>query len=368
MKTARGLIIPACCLCLSSLLFISGCQMKKQTGVNNEEAGSSENVQYETVKIDFSKADTDKIITKFTGDTLEKALKNGAKSEKYDGFESLTYENGTQYFTYTERTFNGLGPVITYKDQYEMAGEQYEGVLSDITYDLTGNNVFGIATRKKLPDESLDNCTREEALNYCNQYAELLGYGPGNSTADVYAITIDKLKDTMIPCYGPLKGIDNKKILSDDKLGKIQEKYPWTKEYEAMYIIYKPCVNGMLLDSIFCSMEMVYVPAYGKIVYAVGYIPWTVTGTEPLEDKIISKEEAVEEAKLLSNTADKDNIKIEDVTMVYSQNMTRLGDSELDLCWRVYYKIENSAEYTGAKAYKSVLINAVTGEEYYINS
>ena len=41
MKTARSLIIPVCCLCLLSLLFISGCQMKKQTEINNEEAGSS---------------------------------------------------------------------------------------------------------------------------------------------------------------------------------------------------------------------------------------------------------------------------------------------------------------------------------------
>lgn len=366
MKTTRSLIIPVCCLCLLFLLFLSSCQMKREVETNSEEAGNSEDIQYETVKVDFSKADLDKIITKFTGDNLEQALKNGAEPINHNGFDAVTYEHGTQYFSYTERTFNDLGPVVMYKDQYEMAGKQYEEVISDITYGLKSTNIFGIAIRKKFPDESLDSCTKEEALNYCNQYAELLGYGPGNSTADVYAITIDKLKDTMMPCYGPFKGIDNKKILSDDKMAEIQEKYPWTKEYEAMYIIYKPCLNGMLLDSIFCSMEMVYVPAYGKIVYAVGYIPWTVTGTEPLEDEIISKEEAVEEAKLLTNTADKDNIKIEDVAMVYSQNMTCLVDNELDLCWRVYYKIENSAEYTGAKAYKSVLINAVTGEEYII--
>ena len=50
--------------------------------------------------------------------------------------------------------------------------------------------------------------------------------------------------------------------------------------------------------------------------------------------------------------------------MVYSLNIKHLyEDNELDLCWRVDYKIENSAAHKGAEAYKSVLINAITGEE-----
>ena len=67
---------------------------------------------------------------------------------------------------------------------------------------------------------------------------------------------------------------------------------------------------------------------------------------------------------LLSNTANKDNIKIEDVTMVYSQNIVHLRENNgLDLCWRVDFKVENSAMYQDAMAYQSVLVNAVTGEE-----
>ena len=361
MKATRSLIIP---ICLLSLLFLSSCQMKRQVETSHKEAGtsSSENIQYEIINAENNKGDIDKIIEKFTGDTLEEAVKNGAVFEKSYGEDSVTYEKGTKSFSYTGKSREGLGPVITYKDQYEMAGEQYETLLSFMTSSLK-YNLIGTNIRKQLPDESLDNCTKEEVINYCNPYAELLGYSPDNSLTEVYALTAGKIKDESITCYGPLKGINNKKALSSDELHRIEEKYPWTKEYEALYVVYKPYTNGLLFDSSYCCLQMVYVPVYGKIVYLFGEMPWTVK-EKSIPDKLISKEDAIAEAMLLSNTANKDNIKIEDVTMVYSQNIVHLRENNgLDLCWRVDFKVENSAMYQDAMAYQSVLVNAVTGEE-----
>ncbi len=370
MKIKRQVTRTVYCLCLISL-FLSGCQMKKQaetrqTETDQAETGGSKDTIYETVTVKNSKGDIDKIVQMFTGDTLEEAIKNGAEFEKSYGEDSITYEKGVKFLSFSGKSKEGLGPVISYRDNYEMAGRQYYSALSGITYSLK-KNLFGTTIRNKLPDENIDGCTKEEALNYCNPYAELLGYGKNNSVAEVYALTLDNLlKDSItgLPQYGPLKGIDNKELelLTDDEFDKLQEKYPWTKEYEALYIVYKPYINGLVFESSYGALEMVYAPAYGKIVYLMGEMPWTVNEKKKA-DKIITKEEAEKEAVTLTK-AKKDNVKVENITMVYSQNILHLReDNSLDLCYRVDLKIENSAMYTGPKAYQSILINAVTGEE-----
>ena len=366
MKIKKQVTRTVYCLCLISF-FLSGCQMKKQVKTSKEDVtDGGSNIQYENVIIGHSKCDIEKVIKKCTGYTLEEALKNGAKKEKINGVINILYEKDIQYFSYSERYNDVLGPGIIYKYQYEMASEQYEELLSVVASPLV-NNLFGTALRKNLPGESIDGCTKEEALKYCNQYAKLFGYNPDNSLAEVYALDIDSMSKGSVTgsqSYGPLKGINNNKTLSFFEVRDIEEKYPWTKEYEALYVVYKPCINGLVLDSRFCSAQMVYAPAYGRVVYIEAEFPFVLKEKRPLEEKTITKEEAVAEAKLLSNTANKDNIKIEDVTMVYSLNIKHLyEDNELDLCWRVDYKIENSAAHKGAEAYKSVLINAITGEE-----
>ncbi|MFG6392852.1 MAG: hypothetical protein K1W24_01480 [Lachnospiraceae bacterium] len=359
----KKVFIPVCCISLM-VSFLSGCQMKKQAETSQIEAEGSKDTIYETVTVKNSKGDIDKIVQKFTGDTLEEAIKNGAEFEKSYGEDSIVYEKGVKFLSFSGKSKEGLGPVISYKDNYEMAGNQYYEVLSGITYSLT-KNLFGTTIRNKLPGENIDGCTKEEALKYCNPYAELLGYSKDNSVAEVYALTLDSLlkgSETGVPHYGPLKGIDNKKPLPDDEFDKLQEKYLWTKEYEALYVVYKPYTNGLVFESSYGALEMIYAPAYEKIVYLFGEMPWIVNEKKKA-DKIITKEEAEKEAVTVTK-AKKDNVKIENVTMVYSQNILHLRENNsLDLCYRVDLKIENSAMYTGPKAYQSVLINAVTGEE-----
>ncbi len=363
MKIKKQVTRTVYCLCLISF-FLSGCQMKKQAETSQIETEGSEDTIYETVTVKNSKGDIDKIIQKFTGDTLEEAIKNGVELKKSYGEDSITYEKGVKRLKFSGKIKEGLGPLISYEDNYEMAGWQYDSVLNGITYSLKGN-LFGATIRNKLPGEDIDGCTKEEALKYCNPYAELLGYGKDNSVAEVYALTLDSLlkgSETGVPHYGPLKGIDNKKPLPDDEFDKLQEKYLWTKEYEALYVVYKPYTNGLVFESSYGALEMIYAPAYEKIVYLFGEMPWIVNEKKKA-DKIITKEEAEKEAVTVTK-AKKDNVKIENVTMVYSQNILHLRENNsLDLCYRVDLKIENSAMYTGPKAYQSILINAVTGEE-----
>ena len=256
----------------------------------------------------------------------------------------------------------GLGPTIVYRDEYEMAATQYENGIGW----LAGShsiNVFDYGIRKVLTEENLDNCSKEEVLEYCNPYAEVLGYNAENFEVEVYAVTIDKFNSIEEPSYAPFKGINNNEVISTEEQIEIQENYPWSKEYEAMYVIYKPHINGLLLDSYICSLTMVYVPIYGKVVYVTGDIPWTVTETTPV-DSLISKEDAITETMLINNITNKDNITVDNVSLVYSTELSHIQeDNELDLCWKVDYKIENSVQYSGTDAYKTTLINAVTGEE-----
>lgn len=361
MRVGRRVVLSIYCMGLITV-FLSGCQMKKQANVGSEVSGDGENQSGEILKVENSKGDLEKLVQNFIGITLDEAVQNGAEYEEENGEESLTYEKGTTFFSYTGKSMEGLGPMVTYKDQYEMAAEQYETAISDLRHPHL-NSIIEWGLREALPEENLDNCTKEEALERCNPYAELLGYDSENSEAEVYALTLDKLENTELSTYGPLKGKNNTNTLTADQLRDIEKDYPWSKEYEAMYVVYKPYINGILLDSNYCQIEMVYVPKYERVVYVMAEIPWIVTKKSAV-GSLISKEDAVAQAMLVNHITNEKNFKADSVTLVYSQNIVHLQeDSELDLCWRVNFKIENSAQYSGAEAYKTTLINAVTGEE-----
>lgn len=362
METGRRIIVSVSCLCLM-LVCLGGCQMKKQVDVSTEVSSDSESTTEEMVTVENAKGDLNKIVEKFVGTTLDKAVKKGAKYETVYGGESFQYEKGTVSFSYTGKSREGLGPVIMYKNQYEMAGEQYDEAVGVISHSHD-ETIIDWGLREILPDENLDDCKKEEALECCNSYAGVLGYDSENSEAEVYALTLDRLlDDTYFQTYAPLAGINNKKILSSDKKRRLEADYPWTKEYEAMYVVYRPYINGRLMDSKFCYLEMVYVPKYKTVMYAYGQMPWVVKETSP-SDSLISKEDAIAETMLINHITDEKDITVDKVLLVYSQDILQLREkNELDLCWRVDFKIENNARYSGTDAYKSILINAVTGEE-----
>lgn len=357
MKNVKQIITILFYFCFI-IIMLGGCQMKKQINVDLEMSDNDKETVEEIVKVDNNKGDLNKIVEKFIGITLEQAVEEGASYQD----DSFDYKKGTVSFSYTGKSQEGLGPIILYDNQYEMAGEQY-GTAINIIKHSHDETIIDWGLRKVLPDENLDNCKKEEALIHCNSYAELLGYDSDNAEVEVYALTLDKLQDnSYIQTYAPLAGIDNTDILSSDELRDIQSEYPWSKEYEAMYVVYKPHINGRLLDSVYCSLEMVYVPKYETIVYAFGQMPWVIKETMP-SDSLISKEDAIAKTMLLNHIRDEKNMIVDNVVLVYSQNIVDLREENtLNLCWRVDYKMENLRQYSGTDAYKSTLINAVTGE------
>lgn len=359
MKNIRKIIISFFCFCFI-LTHLIGCQMKKEIDVNQDIIDNDKETIKEMVKVERNPGDLDKIVKKFVGISLEKAIEKGASYKEKD--DSFQYENGTDFLSYAGVSQESLGPIICYENQYEMAGEQY-GLAVHVINHSHRETIFDWGLRKVLPEEDLDSCSKEEALIYCNSYAELLGYDSDNSEVEVYALTLDKLQDnSYLQTYAPLAGINNKEIVSSDELSEMQTEYPWSKEYEAMYLIYKPYINGYLLDSAYCALEMIYVPKYETIVYAFGQMPWVVKETFPSEP-IISKEEAIEKTMLLHHITDENNIVVDKVELVYSQDIVSLREeSTLDLCWRVDYKMEHLLQYSGTDAYKSTLIHALTGE------
>lgn len=346
-------------------VLITGCRAKK-TDTADTAANSGPANTGEIVKVESTKGDLDKILSTFLGKTLEEVKKEGADYEEKD--EYLIYDHDAEELTYAGKMYldpghtkMGPGPRIMYSDNYEMAGDKYETVVDEFeAYHV--NTTVDCGLRRVLPDEELENCSREEVLERCRPYAEVLGYNGSNCEVEVYAMTLDRLKKTEDPNGAPYKGLKNAHELSPEELGKV--KSPWTKGYEAFYLVYKPVINGLVMEASQCMLGMVYAPVYGKVVSASGMIPWTVK-EKTRSGQLISGQEAVSVTMDLNNIPDGKDIEVLDVGLAYSQSFgNREGNNDtLTLCWRVDYKRLHSAEYSGDRAYGTELVDAVSGEE-----
>lgn len=343
------------CVCLLGIIGIvcTGCRVKKSDIVQEK----GEKISGEIVKVENAKGNKEKIVSQFLGISMEDLKKNASDYDE----NSFVYDKGTQELCYTDKSLEGIGPIFSYKDEYEMAGSQYETLINVLT-DGHSRNLIDWGLRQIFKDDDLENCSKEEALQYCTPYAELLGYKEDNSEVEVYAITYEQIKN-QTDVYAPIKGLENKKILSIDELSELESDYAWSEEDEALYVVYKPIINDLIMDSEYCFLEMIYVPGYEKIVFAKGEIPWKVKEILKTEE-LISKERAIAEALLVNHIQKQEEVEIADAELVYSSNIEDLEkEKKLTLCWRVNIKRKDNAQYSEADAYTTTLVNAVTGEE-----
>lgn len=354
-----GKYIKGIAMVLVALVCCTGCQAKKtdsmKSDTNTESVGT-------IIKVENQKMSVENIVSKFLNTTLDDVKE---KSSDYQE-DSFTYESGTTYLSYTEKTREGLGPVFTYKNQKDMAGEQYETLQKHLTHDHI-HSVVDWGLRQVLTEEELPDCKKSDVLAICNPYAQVLGYDSENSKANLYAITLDAIEESYVKwgykTYGPLKGLNNKRILSSDEYEKKQKNYPWSKEDEAIYIVYRPIIHGLDMVSAYCHLEMIYVPSYHSIVYVMGEVPWKVSKTTE-KGGVITQEEAISYAKSILGIRSDSDVEVAKAELVYSQDYNQLRtDWTLNLCYEVDLKILNSAQYKDDLAYKSVLVNAYTGEE-----
>ena len=193
---------------------------------------------------------------------------------------------------------------ITYSDENDGMASSYNRLISPI---LDGTSLRGM-----YPKEELDSCSKEQAIQACEKYAKLCGYEDAEVSS--YAITLDAVEkiNEIMPVGAPGEGYeiitrgqveqlrdegkDSEADALEEKMDSGAERnLPWTKEYEAIILIYHLKLNDVLVDSRNQQLEIVYVPYKNKIAVLSATIPYE---PEKISEKheLISKEKAMSQA------------------------------------------------------------------------
>lgn len=243
----------------------------------------------------------------------------------------------------------------------ENAGRAYQDTMEDYgMVDLFHPNRL----RVDYPKEEITGCSKEEAIAECQKLAKATGYE--NSIVNVYAMTVDALNRNYKANGGVGMGRPTKYSIDENPEGFLKNQKEWTEEYEAMYLVYQPIVNDVEIDaeSGTHSLEIIYSPKYKRIVYASWQYPFQ-DGTVEKEEEIVSEDTAKQTVALAVGIKDEKNIVYDNIQLANAVtiNDTRLSEEHLLVpVWRVDYHLLNSAEYKGNDAYKTALVNAVTGK------
>lgn len=111
------------------------------------------------------------------------------EAEKYKPKHSLGeyyYEIGGKTIVYTGITSG----IISYNDVTDGAGDCYDAIINSLGYLTNG---MGNSFRQLCPNESLDICSKEQAIEACSKYAQACGYG-SDCDITVYAFTLDAIE------------------------------------------------------------------------------------------------------------------------------------------------------------------------------
>jgi hypothetical protein len=247
--------------------------------------------------------------------------------------------------------------------------------------------------RECYPETELqDNVSAETALEKCREAAEACGYV--HADISVYAMRLEDLQntekqiDTYLnvqcgapdPAYMPVSQEDQwelqKKIyeaqnsedtkLQNDlqnQLEELQEKsddisyIPWEKKDEAYLLIYRPVLDGLVIDSTEQMLRIVYVPFTDTIVYLQGTAPFTIQKKQ--NTALISRNQAVSTALMELGVEDPAQFAAEKMTLVYAVRAVQIqgADPTIDPCWRIdYVRKDRQSDNTG-----TIYIDAVTG-------
>lgn len=296
------------------------------------------------------------------------------EAEKYKPKHSL----GDYYYEMDGKTivYTNAGNVF-YSDATDGAGDCYDSIVNSLGYFSNG---MGNSFRQLCPDENLDTCTKEQAIEACSKYAQACGY-ESDCDITVYAFTLDAIEkvnkvfaDSIsapgegfdIVTKGQVEelrdeGKDEEAEKMDDQLHSATGRgLPWKKEHEAMVVYYRSKLNGMLLDSHDAGLEIVYVPYIDKIVLITGNVPCQQTAVSKISE-LISKEAAVSQVAQTLGVRTQDDIQIDAVSLVYA--MQYAGTDQLCAIpsWKVDYVLKNADENTKIRDSGSLWIDAVSG-------
>jgi hypothetical protein len=343
--------------------------MEKSEIVSTEDGQEVDVIQLgQRQKVDYSL-----LTSELLGMTLEECKQKGGVLSTGAGvsdngdctLERLEYEDKTNELTVVQALDDLYCTAFTGKYLYEYEGENVGQAYYDTIPDYGMVDAVHLnRLRADYPQEEISTCTKEEAVEKCKNAAKAAGYE--NSTVNVYAMTVDTLNRNYLACDGASMGRPTKYNVVDNPEEFFEDQEEWTEEYEAMYLVYQPIANNVEIDAEANTydLQIIYSPKYKRIVYASWKIPFA-DGTVAKKEKLISEDTAKQTVITSMGVQDEKNIVFDDIQRVNTITNADTMSSEEHLLvpvWRVDYHLLNYAEYSGNDAYKTALVNAVTGK------
>lgn len=390
MKNKKKKIVTAVVV-YSLICVLAGCRFKKEIefDATKERENSQEEIEKNENETSEEKSKTQDENTHIYADTLNVkrmgidldyfvqiflGTSTIEEAEKYKPKHSL----GDYYYEMDGKTivYTNTGG-ITYVDATDGAGDCYDSIVNSLGYFSNG---MGNSFRQLCPDENLDTCTKEQAIEACSKYAQACGYG-SDCDITVYAFTLDAIEkvnkvfaDSIsapgegfdIVTKGQVEelrdeGKDEEAEKMDEQLHSATSRgLPWKKEHEAMVLYYRSEINGLLMDSHESGLEIVYVPYMDKIVLISGYTPYEQIADSETNE-LISEKVAMSQAAQTLGIRTQDDIQIDAVSLVYAMQYAGTDQMCAVPAWKVDYVLKNVDENTQIRDPGSLLIDAVSG-------
>lgn len=369
------LVMGAACILLLS---VNACAVRRETdGIEFMETNEQEILESGTVySIDYGGAEFEGILTAFFGKTLKEAEDDLIPMEEYQ--KAFRYEADGISFSASYMDLE------TDEEQPHVRYLRYENLNYGLSecYSMPVTQIFTTAisdrnVRQVFPLENLDSCTKEQVLEFCNPLAEALGYNEAN--VSVYAVTIDDINENL----GKLRTMnifqcapsENHQVVSLHEIRALEAEgkdtsalhairyarqdcgQEWGKKDEVLFVLYQQVIDGYPVvcnewDSYIC-----YSPYYDAIVFAECATPYQLTSVIS-ENELVSREEALGQALLIDNVDLDAELENYSVSLVYAfqQEMGDMTSKRMIPCWEVQYTLKNET--------KTVIVDAVNGEEY----
>lgn len=349
-------------------LSCSGCQMEKNQSATDE-SGQEVNIvkveqrqetDYEAVSEALLKMSLDECKKQGGAVVTEKAASdNGECTIKRFDYEDKENELVVVHAVDDVYCTAHAG---TYFYQEDNAGHAYCETIRDYG---SADPCHPHRLRADYPKEEIAGCSKEEAIEKCKPLAKATGFE--NSIVNVYAMTVDELNQIYKESGGASSGRPTDQYSIDEnpeEYYKHQEE--WTAEYEAVYLVYQPVINDVEVNAAAGTQDLkiIYSPKYNRIVYAEWDIPYK-DGTVVKKEGIVSQDIAKQTVMTSLGIKDKKNIVFDNIQLVNTATISDTmlsGEHVLVPVWRVDYHLLNSVEYTGNAAYKTTLVDAVTGK------
>lgn len=366
-------------LLIAALFSTAGCAVRRDVdGISQIADLGDENIRTATTyRVETSSVELGKIMEVFLNQSVSDAEKFYYHHlYEMDG-KTLTVAN-SEYESPDNPSETEPITYVGYWDDNEGAYSCYSilGLLGDVLSMNTS------ALRNNYPEENLDACTKEEAMEACLPYAEACGYGDAEVLA--YGVTLDIIeKKSMITGWGedivysaPGPGyevITYRQIYELEEEGRAEEAdilrdqlqssalhrgFPWKKKHEAMILIYQKQFEGFAMDTASESMLILYVPLYGRPIYVNAPMP-SIAAEKLGENQLISKDEALEQVLIAKGYSSAADIEVQQISLVYALQQVSEDETVWDQaipCWQIEYSCEEVRD--------QVLIDAVYGDLY----